>query len=123
MSAAQRLSATVTTAADGSATVYVSVDHGMLSQIRYVKNDFDNAVDFAITVEGTGENLWTEANVAASATKAPRQVTHGVAGVALLYAAGGAGVADKIAIARDRIILAITNGGDVKTGTFHFVFV
>jgi hypothetical protein len=53
----------------------------------------------------------------------PRQATHGVDGVAALYAAGGAAVADKIAIVSDRIKIAITNGGSGGVGTFHFVLV
>lgn len=121
---ARRLSATLVTAADGSVIGYVDVDFGVLSQIRYVKAgaaNYADTVDFAITVEGTGEGLWTEQNVTASATRAPRQATHGVDGAALLYAGGGAAVADKIAIAGDRIKIAITNGGDSKTGTFHFL--
>ena len=42
------------------------VDYGLLSQIRYVKTDFANGVDFAITVEGTGEGLWTQSDVNAA---------------------------------------------------------
>lgn len=119
----KRLSTTLTTAADGSVTGYVDVDFGLLSQIRYVKTDFADTVDFAITVDGTGENLWTEQNVTVSTTKAPRQATHGVDGAASLYAAAGVAVQDKIAIATDRIKIAITNGGNATTGTFYFVLV
>lgn len=117
---ARRLSTTLVTASDGSVTGYVDVDFGVLSQIRYVKTDFADTVDFAITAEATGENLWTEQNVTASATRAPRQATHSVAGVASEFGTGFA-VTDKIAIANDRIKIAITNGGSAKTGTFHFV--
>ena len=122
MSYAQRLAAiTVTTAADGSATAYSEVCTGKLSQIRYVKTDFDNGVGFTITSEATGETLWTEAAVNASATRAPRQATHSTAGVAALYAAGGAAVNDKIALALDRVKIVIASGGNVKSGVFHIV--
>ena len=121
MSYAQRVAVTVTTAADGSATAYTpGAITGKLSQIRYVKTDFDNGVGFTITAEATGETLWAEAAVNASATRAPRQATHSTAGVAALYAATFA-VNDKIAIADDRIKIVIASGGNVKTGTFHFV--
>lgn len=115
---ARRLSTTLVTAADGSVTGYLDVDYGFVSQIRYVKTDYADTVDFAITVEGTGEGLWTEANVTASATRAPRQATHSIAGVASEYATGFQ-ITDKIAVAGDRIKIAITNGGNTKTGAFH----
>lgn len=121
MSYAQRVAVTVTTAADGSATAYSDVLTGKLSQIRYVKTDFANGSTFTITAEATGETLWTESNVDASATRAPRQATHSTAGAAALYAAGGAAVNDQIALAIDRIKIVIAAGGDTKTGVFHFV--
>lgn len=123
MSFAKRLSVVVTTDSSGDGTGYVDVDYGLLSQIRYVKNDFANGVDFAITVEGTGEGLWTQSDVNASATKAPRQATHGVDGAAALFASGGTAIQDKIAIVQDRIKVVVAQGGDTKTGTFHFVLV
>ena len=121
MSHAQRHAVTVTTAADGSATAYSPVLTGKLSQIRYVKIDFADGVDFAVTAEATGATLWAEDNVNASATRAPRQATHSTAGVAALYAAAGQAVNDKIALANDRVKIVIAAGGDTKTGTFHIV--
>ena len=122
MSYAQRLAAiTVTTAADGSATAYSEVCTGKLSQIRYVKTDFDNGSTFTITSEATGETLWTETGVNTSATRAPRQATHSTAGVAALYAGAGTAVNDKIALAVDRIKIAIAAGGNVKSGVFHVI--
>lgn len=121
MSYAERHTVTVTTAADGSATAYSPVITGKLSQIRYVKTDFAVGVDFTITSEATGETLWTEANVDASTTRAPRQATHGTDGVAALYAAAGTAVNDKIALAKDRVKIVIANGGNAATGTFHIV--
>jgi len=111
----------VTTAADGSATAYSVGLTGKLSQIRYVKTDFTDGVDFTITNESTGETLWAEDNVNVSATRAPRQATHSTAGVAALYAAAGSAVLDKIALANDRIKIVIAAGGDTKTGAFHFL--
>ena len=121
MSYARRLVVPVTTAADGSATAYSEVLTGKLSQIRYVKGDFDNGSTFTITSEATGETLWTEAAVNASATRAPRQATHSTAGAAALYAGAGAAVNDKIALADDRIKIVIAAGGNVKSGVFHVI--
>jgi hypothetical protein len=127
MSYARRLSVSVTTAADGSATVYSDpIDYGQLSQIRYMKpvsGGFDDGSAITITAEATGETLWAQTGVNASATVAPRMATHSTAGVASLFAAGGTAVTDKIAIASDRIKIVIASGGNTKTGTFIFLLV
>lgn len=121
MSYAQRHTISVTTAADGTATAYSPVVTGNISQIVYVKTDFATGVDFTITAESTGETIWTQLNVDASAVVAPRQATHSTAGVAALYAAAGSAVLDKIAIANDRVKFAIASGGNAKTGTFYLI--
>jgi hypothetical protein len=121
MSYAERHEVAVTTAADGSATAYSPVVTGKVSQIRYVKTDFAAGVDFTITSEATGETIWTQLDVNASATVAPRQSTHDTAGVASLYAAAGAAVNDHICLAHDRIKIVIAAGGNAKTGVFHIV--
>lgn len=115
-----RHAVSVTTAADGSATAYSPIVTGRLSQIRYVKTDFDNGVGFTITSEATGETLWTEAAVNASATRAPRQATHSTAGVAATFD-GTRAVLEPIALAQDRVKIVIASGGNVKTGAFHIV--
>lgn len=123
MSFVQRHAVAVTTASDGSATAYSPTITGMVSQIRYVKTDFADGSTFTITAEATGETIWTETGVNASATRAPRQATHTTAGAASLYAAGGTAVNDMIALANDRVKIVIASGGSVKTGTFHVVVV
>lgn len=121
MSYAQRLAAVaVTTAADGSATAYSDVCTGKVSTVRYVKTDFDNGSTITVTSEATGETIWSESSVNASATRAPRQATHSTAGVSAVYTTSNP-VNDKIALANDRIKIVIASGGNVKTGTFHIV--
>lgn len=121
MSYIQRVTVPVTTAADGSATAYSDVVTGKIATIRYVKTDFDNGSTITVTAEATGETIWTETGVNASATRAPRQATHSTAGAAALYAAAGQAVNDKIAVANDRVKIVVANGGNVKTGTFHII--
>ena len=118
---AERHVVSVTTIADGSATAYTPVLSGTIETIRYVKGDFDNGVDFDVTLEATGEVIWDQDNVNASATVAPRQATHSTLGVAALYAAGGTAVNDRIVAVNDRVKIVIANGGNVKSGTFHIV--
>lgn len=114
-------SITVTTDGAGAATAYTNAVNGILQQIRYVKTDYAAGVDFTITNETTGETIWSQLNVDASVTVAPRQPTSDTAGVASLYAAGGEPVEDKIAIAGHRIKIVIASGGATKSGTFYFI--
>ena len=120
----RRAVVSVTTAADGSATAYTPPIAGKLHSVSYVKdggaNPFANGVDFTITKETTGEGIWTESDVNATAHRSPRAPTHSQAGVAALYAAAGTAVGDKIAMARERIKIVIAQGGDTKVGAFHF---
>jgi hypothetical protein len=124
MSYATRQTITLTTAADGSATAFSDPIVGKIAQIRYVKpasGGFDDGSTITMTNETTGEAIWAESNVNASATRAPRQPTHSAAGVASLYAAAGTAVNDKIAIAQDRIKIVIASGGNTKAATFHII--
>lgn len=123
----ERHSVTVVTASDGSATAYIGgVDGignltGRIISLTYTKTDFADGSTFTITSEATGQNIWTETGVNATATVAPRQATHSTAGAAALYAAGGTAVNDYIVLAQDRIKVVIASGGDTKTGVFTVV--
>lgn len=108
----------VTTNGSGAATAYSPYLSGYISSVQYVKTDFADGVDFTITAEATGENIWTDTNVNAAEVVRPRAPTHSTAGVAALYAAGGTAVNDRIALGRDRVKIVIASGGDTKTGTF-----
>lgn len=120
----RRFKVAVTTAADGSATVYTPRFSGKLMAVHYVPHGvspFENTVDFTITSEATGQSLLTRTNVAAAFVANPRVATQDVAGTAALYASGGTGVLDKIALAADRIKIVLAQGGNAKQGTFHFL--
>lgn len=111
----------VTTSSDGSATAYTNVVTGRIHSIAYVKNNFSNGVDFTITLEATGQTVWTQLDVNASATVLPRAAVHDTAGVASLYASGGEPVEDCICAANDRVKIVIASGGSVTSGTFHVI--
>jgi hypothetical protein len=121
---AKRLKVTVTTASDGSATAYSPRVNGRLISIQYVKpgsGSYTDGVDFTITSEATGETLWTESDVNATARRYPRAATHSALGVAALYAAAGTAVQDKIVLANDRVKIVLASGGASKVGDFHIV--
>jgi hypothetical protein len=113
------VSATVDEA--GDAEVYSPVLSGKLISIRYVKpgsGGYTNGVDFDITAEASGEDLWAEDNVNASATRYPRTVMQTVAGADSLYAADGEDVLGKIALSQDRVKIVIASAVS-GVGTFH----
>ncbi len=104
--------------ASGDGTFYSPYLSGFIEKIQYVKTDYADTVDFTITAEATGETIWTEANVTASAVKHPRAATHSTAGVASVYVAAGSAVNDYIALGRDRVKIVIGTAGISKTGSF-----
>jgi hypothetical protein len=107
-----------TTTSAGAATVYTPAVTGRVLQIRYVKTDFADGVDVAVTLETTGLAVLTEANVNASVTFVPRQATHDVNGDGLTYD-GTYTQTDFVYVANERVQIAVTSGGDTKTGTFY----
>lgn len=120
----RRQKVTVTTAADGTVTAFSPRLTGKLHSIHYVKdatNAYADGVDFTITVEVTGENVWTQADVNASTVRYPRAATHSQAGAAALYAAGGTAIQDRIGLGNDRLKIALAQGGNAKVGNFHIV--
>ncbi len=127
MSYARRFSTVVTTSTGGAATTYLAPDDetvtGRLVNLIYTKpgsGAFSDGVDFTITSEATGQTLWTQLNVNASATVAPTQAAHSTAGVALTYNSTEP-VTVPIWLAADRIKIVIANGGNTTSGTFTAV--
>lgn len=114
---ARKYTVTVTSIADGSATAYTPYTSGYVESVQYVKTDYTDGVDFALTSDQTGENVWTQADVNAAAIMRPRAATHTTAGVAALYAATGA-VNERTALARERIKIVLAQAGATKTGAF-----
>lgn len=109
----------ITVNGDGDAEEYSPVLSGKLVSIRYVKTDFaGDDLAFVITAEASGETLWSEDDVTASATRHPRAPTATTAGVAALYAASGA-VNSKISLSQDRVKFVIAGAGDGTSGAFH----
>ncbi len=111
---------TVSSPSNGSqvGTSYSPYFSGYIESIQYVKGNYTDGVDFTITAEATGENIWTETNVNAAKTVRPRSPTHSTAGVASLFASGGTAVNDRIALGRDRVKIVLAQAGANKTGSF-----
>lgn len=112
----------VTTIANGTATAYsANTYNGNIQSIAYVKTDFADGVGFTITTENTGQTVWAQSNVNASATKAPRQTIHDTAGGIIQHGGAAPLLTDHIQLVDERLKIVIAQGGDAKTGTFQFV--
>jgi hypothetical protein len=105
------------TDSSGNATAYSPYFSGRIEQVQYLKTDFADGVDFTITLDGTGQTVWTQSDVNSATIVSPRLPTHSTAGVASLYASGGTAVQDKIAVSRDRVKVVIGSGGNTKSGS------
>ncbi len=117
--AVRRFVVPMTVDAAGDGIFYTPPIYGHLVSMRYVKIDFADGIDFVCTLETTGETVWAEDTLNASATRHPRAATHSTAGAASLYASGGTAVNGKIAIGGDRIKIVVDGGGVSKSGTMH----
>lgn len=117
----QRITVTIETDADGDGIGYTPVVDGRVLSIQYVKDDYDNGVTVDVVGEETGQVIWDQDAVNASAQVAPRQPTHDKLGAASLYAAGGEPVEDYYYVANERIKVTIGSGGNTKSGKFHVV--
>lgn len=117
----ERIAVTLPTNASGAATAYTCIVAGKIHSIQYVKTDYADGVDFTITGETTGQQIWVEANVNVAKTVGPSIPTHDEIGVASLYAGSGEPVERPIAIAQERIKIVIAAGGDTKVGVFHIL--
>lgn len=117
---AQKKTVSVTTASDGTATAYSEAVTGRIWAIHYRKTDFANGVDFTITLESTGEGLWTQSDVNAAAKVYPRTAVHDVVGVAATLN-GTQAMRDPVVAVNDRVKIVIAQGGDTKSGAFDII--
>ncbi len=116
----ERFTVAATTDGSGDVTVYSPVITGRILAIIYVKTDYANGVDFTITAEATGETIWTQLDVNATARVYPRAAVHDTAGVAATLD-GTRAMRDPVAIAQDRVKIVIGSGGSAKVGTFYII--
>jgi hypothetical protein len=119
MAYAETHTVAITTDALGDGTGYTPVLNGKIINIIYTKDDYAAGVDFAITAEGSGLGLWSEANVNASKTVAPKQPTHTQVGVENDTA--GDVLLEDIYLTNERVKIVVDEGGDTKSGTFKVI--
>lgn len=120
----RKLAVAVTTNGSGAATSYTTPVSGLIHAIAYVPDGtspLDTGADIVVSGHTSGMAILTKANIGTSAVQwHPRVGTAAVAdGSALLYAAGGAAVCDKIPVASEAVKIVVANGGDTLSGTFY----
>jgi hypothetical protein len=111
----------ITTAADGSATGYTPIASGKVLAVQYVKTNYVDGMDVAVTVESTSEPVLTLTDCNAAVMKYPRVGIQDEAGADALFAAAGTKQREAVCIANDRLKVVIAQGGDTKTGKFRFL--
>lgn len=114
----------ITTAADGSATVYSAPFVGLLHALVYLPgaSGLDTGADLTITDEATGHALVTVTNGGTSTVVImPRGATASTANAASLYAAGGAAVNDRLPVV-GRVKIVVASGGNAKSGAIVVVW-
>lgn len=111
----------VTTDTNGSAEAYTNEPlNGPVLKIIYTKpdtNSFAAGVDFEITTEETGQELWKENDVDASKTVSPVEKRQTTGGADVIFGDTGV-VYGPIYAAYERVKIAISNGGSEKNGQF-----
>lgn len=120
----ERHTLSITTDADGAATVYSTTRvTGRIFSVRYVpagSNELATGADVDLTGEVSGVVIFDKDNIGTTAfTVAPRQPTHDTGGTAALYASGGTAVNDYIVLAGERLKIIVAQGGNTKSGTFY----
>lgn len=118
-----RITVPILTDASGDFSSETPPVHGRILQYRYVPDGtspLDTNADLDIVLSESGLVVADIAAIGTSGvTKAPRQATHGVDGVAALFASGGEPVEGAIYCAGEALTVTVANGGDTKRGMLY----
>ena len=117
---AERQSISLTTSAGGAATGYSERVTGRILAVVYTKIDFDNGVDFTITLEATGEAILTLTDQNSSAAIYPRVPVQDATGVDATLD-GTRKMREPVVAAHDRVKVVVAQGGNVKSGTIAVI--
>lgn len=113
---AERHRVTPVTDGSGNATYYSPNITGRVHSVSYLKVDFTDGVDFTITLERTGQSIWTDTNVNAAETVYPMAAANKAAD----GSASTISEAPVVAV-NDRVKIVIAQGGDTHSGNFDIV--
>src|SRR4051812_44395109 len=113
---AERYRVTPVTDGSGNATYYSPNVSGRIHSVSYLKVDFTDGVDFTVTLERTGQSLWTETNINATETVYPVAPANKAAD-------GAASTLSEVPViaVNDRVKIVIAQGGSAHSGNFDIV--
>jgi hypothetical protein len=113
-----KVPATITTAADGSATVQIgSKLRGLLVALVYTPGDIATGADLTITANTTGIAILTVTNAGTSKVAwFPRALAHEVAD-----ASAASSGSESIPLVEESIKVVVAQGGNAKTGTIEAI--
>lgn len=114
----RRTSITITTAADGSATVYSDKISGFIEMVGVVVGTLTTGFDFTLTTETTLQTLLAETAPGDAEIFYPRQLVNSAADGAL----GSQLIQYGTPIANERIKCVVANGGNAKTGSLTIIY-
>jgi len=118
-----RIIVPILTDAAGNFSEETPAVEGRILQYRYVPDGtvpLDTNADLDIALSDSGVVIADIAAIGTVAvTKAPRQATHGVDGVAAVFAAAGEPVEGVIYSAGESLTVTVANGGNAKRGTLY----
>lgn len=116
----KRYVVTVTTNSSGVGTGSTPVLNGRILAIHYIKADYAAGVDIDIDTSVLSTVLYSADDVNASVTVYPRVQVTSTGGTGLTYD-GTRTVNEPIPVSGETVDVAIAQGGDTKTGTFHII--
>ena len=114
---AERHSITFTThSSAGTVTAYTDKEvTGRILQVQYVKDDLANGSTITLTGNTTGIPIMAISAMNASATHLPRRATTDQDGAAITYDQTAA-VHEAVVLVQEKVKLAISSGGNSKSG-------
>ncbi len=105
----------ITTSTGGSGSGVTTLVYGFVQAIRYVAHastPYSTTVGIDITAGVSGADILTGYNTSGSFTVAPRNPVVTTTG-------GSTSGREPVPVADEAVSIAITSGGDTKTGAFH----
>ena len=116
MSFIKSTSIAMTCDAGGNCTAYSAQVNGTIDAIIYTKGNFADGSTVTVTTATTGQAVWAETAVNASAIRRPRGQVHGATGTGLTFD-GTRTVCEPVCVLDESIKVVVSSGGNATTGT------
>ena len=112
------ITTTVDADASGDGTGSFPKVTGKVHSIRYVKDDYDNTVDFTIIGATHGVSFWTESNVTANKEVFPHAQIHNGLGTGRSYTSDNNPINAPLVLINEGLSITVAQAGNATSGTF-----